>query len=160
MSLLRKQQSEEAGRITDQAYETLRDRFKTKLNSYPSVRRRVAELIDAYDNANMVAVTVQEIVERDGATFSPMSLTLARVGELIQGTRMAEEAWEYERWFRTLDLGTDLHSEVERWLAVWRDADRAGERDVSSRAMAELSKLKSESGGNGDNDQPIGTIKL
>lgn len=156
MALLRKQQSEEARRITDQVYDTMLSRFDVKLDSYPSVRRRVMELIDAYDNPHMVAVAVQEIVERDGPEFSPMSVTLARVGELIQGTRMPEDAWEYERWFRTLDPGSELYQEVEYYLARWRDADRAGESNVASEARAELSRIRGENDGDG---QPIGTIE-
>lgn len=157
MSLLRKQQNLEANRITDEVYNTMRDRFGVKLISYPAVRRRVAELLDAYDNPDMVAVVMQEIVARDGPEFSPMSVSYIRAGELIQATRMADEAWEYERWSRTLEPGLEPQVSAEFWLAAWRDAYRAGETTAAAKARGELSHLKGKH--RSGEDTPMGSIE-
>ncbi len=141
-NLLRKQQAEEVTKIADMIYDTLRDRYSVKLVGYPAVRSRLAALVDEFDNTDMVAVAVQEILERDGPQFSPMSITLARVGELVQKTRMPDDAWTYERWFRTLPFGTELQTDVEYYLAMWRDADRAAENDRVKEAVAALSRLR------------------
>ncbi len=140
--ILRKQQAQEVQHITDEVYDTMLERYGEKLDSYPAVRSRISELVDSYDNVDMVAVAVQEILAKDGPRFSPMSLTLVRVGELIQNTRMPDEAWGYERWFRTLPFGTELQSDVEYYLAMWRDADRAAEDGRIKEARAALSRLR------------------
>lgn len=124
--LLRDQRKKEAGKIAGRAYDLLRSLTGKDMRTplFPAVRRRVLEILDVYENHHMVAVLIEEIALRDGESFGPKSLSLVRLGEIVQKSNMPDDAWEYERWWRTLPEG-ETRDEAERLLAIWRDAAAA-----------------------------------
>ena len=143
--LLHKQRSREAGIIATRAYDMLKETTGEGIRrrGFPAVRRRVLELLEVYENHHMLAVLVEEVAARDKEGFGPKSLSLVRLGEMVQRAHVPDDAWEYERWWRALP-SSEIKDEAEDLLAHWRDAEQICDRQLAKGSQRALGFLQNQ----------------
>lgn len=136
----------DVGEIVGDVIETLRVRHSYSLPGRfrGSVGRRVRQLLELYEEPDVVATVVCAVALQDGRRFSAQSLATDRFDRMVFRSRIPDGGWYYERWFMTLEPGTELHDLVEYWLGQWRDAHATGDSDGIKKATGQLAGLRNE----------------
>lgn len=111
-------------RITKRVYEAVKAECGQPARSfYPSVRRRIKELIREVKDEAEVELVVLALVERDCDEFSAgYSLNWGSYDRIRRMMGVPDGAWTYALWEHDLPEGTTKQS-AQYWLGDWYDSE-------------------------------------
>jgi hypothetical protein len=142
-----KSRVELGGDLAEPVYARLKEIFGGQYGDYVVLRRRMHDLVGDFGDADMVVAVVLEIVEVEGARFSPiLSLAFAHFAYVREKLGWPDGSWRYARWLAEGAGDERTASSVDHWLSRWRGAYEEGDLDAQLECSRALEGLWAERG--------------